>query len=243
MIESTDVERILAQAGRDLTFHSIVAACCSQIPLPLVDGMARRVVRGSMFANVGRSYHHSLSAGDILTLSGDPPEEDKGCLRGCLSLVFFKVLLFPVRKIVQTINFVRNYQDLMDQAAQNFVEGYLLAYLLDSKQWPSSARQARTAIDAVMAESDIRPVKAVFSSILSETRAEVQHASGLIFKKLRFTRAPDKKKVTQALDQVLPLEEELLAPILVRILAAMNDPHDYLESLHEKLVRQLPAGV
>lgn len=200
MDESSMVQRILQRHGRGLVFHAIVAALCPRIPMPIVDGIAGRIVRSSMFSRLGTS----LTARELYSLSAEPEDPNPpGCLRGCLSQLFFGVVLYPVSKVKKMVDTLRNYEEMVDLAAQTFVEGYLVTYVLARELWPDQGAPAlRKAVDKVCFEVGARPVQAVFGAVLLETRTEVARALNLMVRNLRKLGPGrlNRKKVTRALD-------------------------------------------
>jgi hypothetical protein len=244
MDEGSLVQHILERHGRGLVFHAIVASLCPRIPMPLVDGIAGRIVRSSMFSRLGTK----LTARELYRLSAEPEDPNpRGCMRGCLSQLFFGVVLYPVSKVKKMVDTLRNYEELVDLAAHTFVEGYLVAYVLARELWPEQGAPAlRKAVDHVCFEVGARPVQAVFATVLLEARTEVAHALNLMVKNLRKLGPArlNRRQVTQALDQMESEEERILDPIMTRVLAALDkEPRDYFLTIQARIREQLKPAL
>ncbi|MBI3925450.1 MAG: hypothetical protein HY319_07925 [Armatimonadetes bacterium] len=237
------LEEILrTQGGHELLYHSILTAMSTQIPLPLMDIAARRAIRSSMFSRICRLYNRPISASDAMTLAADPGEEGSCCIKSCLMGCGLQLLLFPIRRIIRTIRAIRNYQELVDLATTTFVEGYVVLYLLLIDEWPNlPARELRGGIDAVLQEAGTKPVQAVFRVGFEETRGQMVRAARSLYKKLAGSK-PEQETITRKLDEVKPEEEDLLAPVLDRVGAAMEQPRGYFEELHKIIRRRFVAA-
>jgi len=114
-------------AARQLSLYAFLVAASRFVPIPFVDDLLPERLRRRMVQQLLRQAGRSYSAKKVAPIYADPG----GCVAGCIGwaiLLPFKLLLYPIRKILAVIGAAREVSQRM---VTTFLLGRTVARVLD----------------------------------------------------------------------------------------------------------------
>jgi hypothetical protein len=219
-----------------LARHALLVGMTPLIPLPFLDDLARVALRRRMVRALAAEEGVAVDAVVIEALAAEPGG-------GCLGFVP-RLLLYPIKKVFRKIFFFLEVKRAIDLVSTSWHYGWLLQIALrDRRLLEDAARAAavRAEIEALLAETSVKPFERVLREALRGSRAIMKGGADVLARTLRGApRSAD--RVDEAVASALPREQELLAGLVARVqAAAASAPREHLDRLGAELSSRLTA--
>ncbi len=138
----------------------VLVGLCVLIPLPILDGWVERRLTRAMFRRLALRKHAPLDAQALRTLTEDRTKFFPGCI--------WAALIWPLKKIFDTVLFVLLVKDGVDRGAVALVRGQMLAQALDqgllvkAETLAADAERVRTAMEEALVDVTTSPIGRFF---------------------------------------------------------------------------------
>lgn len=225
---------------RRLTFYAVLAGLCPLIPIPFVDDWTLRQVRHRMLGEIDEHAGLALAPGEARCLLGE-----EGRRPGCLSAVGWvarSVVLRLVRKLLRTVLYVLAVRQGVHRATETFHEGYLLlraaraGVLAGPRRPPERAAEVRRAVEATLAQMDVKPVRRAVARAFRGSFFLLARASRRLARLLRRGSAASAPAASAASFEE---EERRLTGVTDRLAASLWGNRDYFQRLEGLFARHL----
>ena len=170
--------------------HALLSGMTLLIPIPFLDDWLKTQVQRRMVWLLVHSYGHKTSDQEISILI---PEEDSGCLKGCL----VGTTVYVIKKLIRQLNPILEWSRAVDTISQCYYHGYLLNYALQqgwyqpgslrrAAQIQAAIRQARKEINTNIINQAVRRTLVGSRQFVLQTARQIgQDINRLIFRRIR----------------------------------------------------------
>ncbi len=145
----------------------VIVSAARFVPIPFVDDVIRSQCRRFVVSRTLNDSGSTLATSDLKPFYGG----SGGCVVGCLGMIAkapFKLLLFPIRKIVSMATSIRG---VPLEIMQTVLLGRTLRRQLADKDFdPRQADLMRAAFDESFARMDFHAVRAAITDVLREVQ-------------------------------------------------------------------------
>lgn len=235
---------------RRLVADSVLTGLCPLIPIPLLDDFARDLLRKRLVTHLATASGTSMADAEAKILAcGYQPVTTGGCARGCLRMALFRPIVFLVtvifRKITRKILFFLTVKDTIDTFSQTFHEAYLLRHALSlgilreptlagtaPTQIDPRLLEVRGAVEAVVRNTDTRPVTNLARSVFAGSRRLATRTAKAMARVLRRRREIGEDEITERLEYE---GEAGLGGLIDELTRDLESQGGYLENLETTL--------
>lgn len=215
--------------------HVVLCGLTPLIPVPFVDDIARNYFRRQLVQKLAEVHKQTLPATDIQILAN---EQSKGCLRGCLGTA----LVYPIKFLFRKIFFFLEGKRAIDTASATYYFGFLTDYALQ-KGWCApdkhSAREVRTAIDAVILETDPSFINRAMKSAFAQSKSQLGAAVAQLTSSFRgASKTP--AQVASTLEATQEQENDTVQNVVNQAQHALNTvPESHFDTVRRRLAELL----
>ncbi len=235
---------------RRLVADSELTGLCPLIPVPLLDDFARDLLRKRLVGHLATASGTAMADGEAKILAcGYQPVSTSGCARGCLRLALVRSVVFLItvifRKITRKILFFLTIKDAVETFDKNFHEGYLLRHALSlgvlrqpalagaaPAQVDPRLLEVRGAVEAVIRQTDTRPVTNLARSVFAGSRRLVKRTAKAMARVLRRRQGAGEDEIRERLEQE---GEAGLGGLIDELTRDLESQGGYLENLETSL--------
>lgn len=233
----------LPTLGHTVSSYSVLGGATALLPLPFVDDWLCRKARRMMFEAILAQH----SDKEVAKREGDKLDVEFGSffpktLGGLLKWFFFKVLLYPLRKIVRKVLFFLAMRQSVHRTTKLFYEGYLLHFAITeglyrpkSEPLPEDVAGLLFAIDAAISQSHTTPTRTMLQQLFQGSYGLLAGAS------LRVWGANEESSSAKELleQKANPEEKQKLQSILDQMTRVLWFDEQNLRALEEAFQHHL----
>jgi hypothetical protein len=146
--------------------YAVLAALCTLIPLPIVDGWAENMMRRRLIRRIGERHGVSFVPADLSMLA------DSGA-GGCLGCIW-SVVSWPLKKLLRYVLWVLAVKVMVDTATEIVHRAMMVEIAVQERWLPGDAVGVRAAMNRATSRIDTDITLRVVTGSLETSRKQVR---------------------------------------------------------------------